>query len=146
MGRNRRIKMLAMICILFSVSISTSYANVVNSYNFKNITVEDGLSQSTVETIYQDSKGYIWIGTNDGLDRYNGYDFKYYKHDKDDDNSIANNYIVDIIEYKDGYHIYGKDNIKEQFKNNLEEEVLSIDKIPGGMSNNTYLVKTNNNL
>ena len=103
MGRNRRIKMLAMVCILFSVSISTSYANVVNSYNFKNITVEDGLSQSTVETIYQDSKGYIWIGTNDGLDRYNGYDFKYYKHDKDDDNSIANNYIVDIIEDKDGY-------------------------------------------
>ena len=103
MGRNRRIKMLAMICILFSVSISTSYANVVNSYNFKNITVEDGLSQSTVETIYQDSKGYIWIGTNDGLDRYNGYEFKYYKHDKDDENSIANNYIVDIIEDKDGY-------------------------------------------
>ena len=103
MGRNRRIKMLAMVCILFSVSISTSYANIVNSYNFKNITVEDGLSQSTVETIYQDSKGYIWIGTNDGLDRYNGYDFKYYKHDKDDDNSIANNYIVDIIEDKDGY-------------------------------------------
>ena len=37
----------------------------------KNITIEDGLSQSTVETIYQDSKGYIWIGTNDGLNRYN---------------------------------------------------------------------------
>ena len=73
------------------------------NYNFKNITSEDGLSHSTVETIYQDSKGYIWIGTNDGLDRYNGYEFKQYKYNKNDKNSIANNYIIDIMEDKDGY-------------------------------------------
>ncbi|MBQ3420121.1 MAG: histidine kinase, partial [Romboutsia sp.] len=104
MAKNRHIKkVLAMVCILSCINTSTSYANIVENYNFKNLTVEDGLSQSTVETIYQDSKGYIWIGTNDGLDRYNGYEFKYYKHDKDDENSIANNYIVDIIEDKDGY-------------------------------------------
>ena len=102
--RNRHIKkVLAMVCILSCINVSTSYANMVENYNFKNITIEDGLSQSTVETIYQDSKGYIWIGTNDGLDRYNGYEFKYYKHDKDDKNSIPNNYIVDIIEDKKGY-------------------------------------------
>ena len=92
-----------MVCILSCINISTSYANMVENYNFKNITIEDGLSQSTVETIYQDSKGYIWMGTNDGLDRYNGYEFKYYKHDKYDKNSIPNNYIVDIIEDKKGY-------------------------------------------
>ena len=102
--RNRHIKkVLAMVCILSCMNISTSYASMVENYNFKNITIEDGLSQSTVETIYQDSKGYIWIGTNDGLDRYNGYEFKHYKHDKYDKNSIANNYIVDIIEDKNGY-------------------------------------------
>ena len=102
--RNRHIKkVLAMVCILSCMNISTSYASMVENYNFKNITIEDGLSQSTVETIYQDSKGYIWMGTNDGLDRYNGYEFKYYKHDKDDKNSIPNNYIVDIIEDKKGY-------------------------------------------
>ena len=94
---------LTMICILSCMNISTSYANIVENFNFKNITIEDGLSQSTVKTIYQDSKGYIWIGTNDGLDRYNGYEFKHYKHDKYDKNSIANNYIVDIIEDKNGY-------------------------------------------
>ena len=104
MAKNRHIKkVLAMVCILSCINTNTSYADIVENYNFKNLTVEDGLSQSTVETIYQDSKGYIWIGTNDGLDRYNGYEFKYYKHDKDDKNSIANNYIVDIIEDKDGY-------------------------------------------
>ena len=71
--------------------------------NFNNITIQDGLSQSTVETIHQDSRGYIWIGTNDGLDRYNGHEFKHYKHDKYNKNSIANNYIVDIIEDQNGY-------------------------------------------
>ena len=101
---NKKINIiLILVCIFSCLKISTSYANIRESFNFKNITIEDGLSQSTVETIYQDSKGYIWIGTNDGLDRYNGYEFKHYKHDKYDKNSIANNYIVDIIEDKNGY-------------------------------------------
>ena len=100
---NKKINIiLILVCIFSCLKISTSYANIRESFNFKNITIEDGLSQSTVETIYQDSKGYIWIGTNDGLDRYNGYEFKHYKHDKYDKNSIANNYIVDIIEDKNG--------------------------------------------
>ena len=101
---NKKINIiLILVCIFSCLKISTSYANIRESFNFKNITIEDGLYQSTVETIYQDSKGYIWIGTNDGLDRYNGYEFKHYKHDKYDKNSIANNYIVDIIEDKNGY-------------------------------------------
>ena len=101
---NKKINIiLILVCIFSCLKISTSYANIRESFNFKDITIEDGLSQSTVETIYQDSKGYIWIGTNDGLDRYNGYEFKHYKHDKYDKNSIANNYIVDIIEDKNGY-------------------------------------------
>ena len=101
---NKKINIiLILVCIFSCLKISTSYANIRESFNFKKITIEDGLSQSTVETIYQYSKGYIWIGTNDGLDRYNGYEFKHYKHDKYDKNSIANNYIVDIIEDKNGY-------------------------------------------
>ena len=104
MIKNRQIKkVLAMVCILSSISISTSYASVVENYNFKNITIEDGLSQSTIKDIYQDSKGYIWIGTEDGLNRYNGYEFKQYKYDEYDKNSIVNNYILDITEDKNGY-------------------------------------------
>ena len=101
---NKKINIiLILVCIFSCLKISTSYAIIMESFNFKNITIEDGLSQSTVETIYQDSKGYIWIGTNDGLDRYNGYEFKHYNHDEYNKNSIANNYIVDIIEDKNGY-------------------------------------------
>ena len=101
---NKHIKIILVLVFIFSfMKVHISYANISESMNFKNITIEDGLSQATVETIYQDSRGYIWIGTNDGLDRYNGYEFKHYKHDKYDKNSIANNYIVDIIEDKNGY-------------------------------------------
>lgn len=130
MKRNKKIKIiLALVCVISSIKTSTSYANIRENFNFKNITIEDGLSQSTVETIYQDSKGYIWIGTNDGLDRYNGYEFKHYKHDKYDKNSIANNYIVDIIEDKNGYiwvsTIAGLSRIntdKDEIKNYYSEE------------------------
>ena len=69
-----------------------------NSINFESITIDDGLSQSLVEYIYQDSFGYIWIGTNDGLNRYNGNDIKVYKNIKNDTNSISNNMISSIVE------------------------------------------------
>ena len=104
MKSNKKLKkILAMVCILFCMSISTIYANLSENFNFKNITIEDGLSQATVKIIYQDSKGYIWIGTDDGLNRYNGYEFKHYKYDEYNKNSITNNYITDIIEDKNGY-------------------------------------------
>ena len=104
MIKNKYIRIILVLVFIFSfMKADITYATINESMNFNNITIEDGLSQSTVETIYQDSRGYIWIGTNDGLDRYNGYEFKHYKHDKYDKNSIANNYIVDIIEDEDGY-------------------------------------------
>ena len=96
-------KFLVLLCVFTSINTSIIYADINKHFNFKNLTIEDGLSQSTVETIFQDSKGYIWFGTNDGLDRYNGYEFKHYKFDKYDKNSLPNNYIVDIIEDKYGY-------------------------------------------
>ncbi|MGL4774028.1 MAG: ligand-binding sensor domain-containing protein, partial [Clostridium sp.] len=87
--------------IIFSNSISiTSLAST--SVNFKNITIEDGLSQGTAETLLQDKDGYIWIGTNDGLNKYNGYDFTVFRNDKENPNSLSNNYIIDIKEDIDG--------------------------------------------
>ena len=96
---NKKINIiLILVCIFSCLKISTSYANIRESFNFKNITIEDGLSQSTVETIYQDSKGYIWIGTNDGLDRYNGYEFKRFGV-KD---GLPNYVVLDLYPQKNG--------------------------------------------
>ena len=49
---------------------------------FRNITSMDGLSQNTVHSLYQDSDGFIWVGTQNGLDRYDGWTFKrFYQND-----------------------------------------------------------------
>ena len=77
-----------------------SYAQSKNLI-FNNINIEQGISQSTVEAIFQDSEGYIWLGTNDGLNRYNGYEFKIYNYEEYQ-NSISHNGITDITEDKYG--------------------------------------------
>ncbi|MGL5313254.1 MAG: ligand-binding sensor domain-containing protein [Peptostreptococcaceae bacterium] len=89
--------------IIVFTNINTGIANAEN-YNtqFNNITIQEGLSQSTVEVLFQDSKGYVWIGTNYGVNRYDGHDFKLYKKGKDSTKSIASNYITDIIEDENG--------------------------------------------
>lgn len=100
MNKKYIIYMLLLIILLITTNIV--YVSAYNNINFKNITSEDGLLQGTVETIIQDDQGYIWLGTNDGLCRYNGYEFKIYKHDEELENSITNNYIVDIKQDNSG--------------------------------------------
>ncbi len=71
-------------------------------YNYDAISLKDGLSQSTVNTILQDKYGFIWFGTENGLNRYDGYDFVHFFPDKSDTTSISNNIIHSIIEDKGG--------------------------------------------
>jgi ligand-binding sensor domain-containing protein/serine phosphatase RsbU (regulator of sigma subunit) len=69
---------------------------------FKHLTVEDGLSQSSVTCIFQDKKGFMWFGTQDGLNRYDGYGFTTFKNDPSDSNSLSDNFIFSIYEDKKG--------------------------------------------
>lgn len=68
---------------------------------FHRISIEDGLSQGTVLCIFQDSKGFMWFGTQGGLNRYDGYTFKFYTYNPDDATTISNNYIYSIVEDDD---------------------------------------------
>lgn len=70
--------------------------------NFTHLSSEQGLSNSTIESIYQDSRGFIWIGTRDGLNRYDGHEMQVYRNDATDSNSISDSYIRSITE--DRYH------------------------------------------
>src|SRR5919109_457632 len=70
---------------------------------FDHITIEQGLSQSSVRVIFQDSRGFLWFGTEDGLNRYDGYNFKTYKPDPDVPSSLSDRWITSIVEDKDGY-------------------------------------------
>ncbi len=60
---------------------------------FENISIEDGLSQTSVYCILQDKKGFMWFGTQDGLNRYDGYGFTVFKHDSEDPYSISDSNI-----------------------------------------------------
>jgi len=62
----------------------------------EHFTIREGLSQSTVNRIAQDSLGFIWIATQDGLNRFDGYQFKVFKHDPEDSASISDNYFQDL--------------------------------------------------
>ncbi len=70
---------------------------------FDHIGIEQGLSQSSVRVIFQDSRGFLWFGTEDGLNRYDGYTFKIYKPDPDALNSLSDRWITSIVEDKNGY-------------------------------------------
>ena len=65
---------------------------------FHHITIEDGLSQSSIFSILQCSKGFMWFGTEDGLDRYDGYEFKIYRNEPENPNSLSYNYVKVIYE------------------------------------------------
>ncbi len=69
---------------------------------FEQISIEEGLSQNVVAGILQDSKGFLWIATEDGLTRYDGYDFTIYKHIPKDPESLNENELVALYEDRSG--------------------------------------------
>src|SRR5512138_385324 len=72
------------------------------SLRFEQITVNDGLSQNGVLAILQDRQGYLWVGTQDGLNRYDGYGFTHFKNDPTNPNSISYNSITSLYEDREG--------------------------------------------
>ena len=69
---------------------------------FQHLQTDAGLSQSNVISILQDSRGFMWFGTRDGLNKYDGYNFTVYRNNSNNKFSISNNYICDIIESSNG--------------------------------------------
>lgn len=69
---------------------------------FLNLDNTDGLSNNQVESIFKDSRGFLWIGTRMGVNRYDGTNFKTYKYDKDDPLSPIHDKIMDLQEDIDG--------------------------------------------
>ena len=78
-------------------------------YYFKNLSVQNGLSQNTVNTILQDKQGFMWFGTKDGLNRYDGLSFRKFKHDDRSQRSIGNNFITALYEDEKGSIWVGTD-------------------------------------
>ena len=88
-------------CVLLSATFCSIHAQGPN-LKFKHLSLKDGLSQSIVECIIQDRQGFMWFCTEDGLNKYDGYDFTVLRNDPDDPESLSQNHVTCIIEAHDG--------------------------------------------
>ncbi len=76
-----------------------------HTIRFSHLSIKDGLSQSAVNCILQDRQGFMWIGTQDGLNRFDGYTFTVFKHNPEDTASINDNFVYSIYENDGGLWI-----------------------------------------
>ena len=97
--RRRELFWHALVLILFShLPVRAQQEKIA----FKHLTIDDGLSQNAVYAILQDRQGFMWLGTKDGLNRYDGYSFTVYQHNPFDSTSLSANYITALFEDRRG--------------------------------------------
>lgn len=113
--------LIPLVC-LFCLAAATAGAQKTDYY-FKHLSVQDGLSQNTVNAILQDRKGFMWFGTKDGLNRYDGLSFQKYKKNARSRADLGNDFITTLYEDSEGNIWVGTDAglyiynpVKEAFK------------------------------
>ncbi|MFY8000271.1 MAG: ligand-binding sensor domain-containing protein, partial [Candidatus Kapaibacteriota bacterium] len=102
---NRRILALCAFVLLLCVQQSLllhSQTGGQSDIAFERLTVKQGLSQGSVLCIVQDRRGFMWFGTEDGLNRWDGHTFKIFRFNPRDTTSLARNYIEALYEDKEG--------------------------------------------
>jgi signal transduction histidine kinase/ligand-binding sensor domain-containing protein/DNA-binding response OmpR family regulator len=98
-----RMKFLLKIFLYILMLLMTHPASGQNIFRFERMGSEDGLSQNTAFSILFDSKGFMWIGTMNGLNRYDGFEFKIYRSSSENGNSFTNNRISKLWEDRKGF-------------------------------------------
>ncbi len=86
-------------CLFFWLNLATSLFAQPHDIRFEHISVEQGLSNFSVSSIVQDQQGFLWIATEEGLNRYDGYDFTVYKADPADSNALPTSFFGQL--YRD---------------------------------------------
>jgi ligand-binding sensor domain-containing protein len=95
------IKRISLPLMMFFLLINPLSAQIDNE-RVERITVNEGLSQNYIYSIFQDSRGFLWIGNKDGLNRFDGIEFKIYRSNPHDSNSLSNNNVSVITEDQSG--------------------------------------------
>ncbi|TMP45339.1 MULTISPECIES: two-component regulator propeller domain-containing protein [unclassified Pseudoalteromonas] len=88
--------LLRTVLLFIFIYSASSAAQFLPNPNYTSYNIEDGLSNSMVYTIAQDGDGYMWFGTEDGLNRFDGQNFKVYRYDPTDANSLVGNSINQV--------------------------------------------------
>jgi ligand-binding sensor domain-containing protein/signal transduction histidine kinase/DNA-binding response OmpR family regulator len=89
-------------CVVFVSILWNIPTAQAQKLNFKHYSINEGLSQNTVLCLLQDKNGFIWVGTEDGLNKFDGYDFKYYQHENNLPTTISHNQVNALFENNDG--------------------------------------------
>lgn len=82
---------------------------LAQNYTFKYLSVNNGLSQNSITSILQDAKGFMWIGTYDGLNRFDGFTVQTKRHISNNSNSLSDNRVLCLYENKNGLILIGTD-------------------------------------
>lgn len=94
-------KRLIIFLLLVSYFVSSSVFAGNKDFNFRRFTAADGLSSNTVRAILQDKRGYVWFGTDEGLNRYDGTGVKIYQYTTQTTHGLGCNYISALYEGED---------------------------------------------
>ena len=89
-------RMIVYWALIFLLAINSVHATIYPPLSY--LAIEKGLSNNVVRCIYQDHNGFMWFGTHDGLNRYDGYEFKIFRNKQNDPNSLVHNIISAVTE------------------------------------------------
>ncbi len=103
---NKQLKIIVLTVFVLVFSIGNMYAQT-EQYQFRHLTTKDGLSSHYVKCIAKDSRGFMWFGTTTGLNRFDGYNIKVFKHDSEDATSLSYNKVVSILEIDNQFILFG---------------------------------------
>src|SRR5258706_5106624 len=106
--------------LVLTVGISVPAFAQQTNLKFQHLNPGVGLSESDVTCVLQDSRGFMWFGTQEGLNKYDGYDFTVYRNDQRNDSSISSGVVNDIIEDFDGNLWIGTDAGLNKFRRETE--------------------------
>ncbi|NNL62488.1 MAG: diguanylate cyclase [Woeseiaceae bacterium] len=92
----------ALLSLVLTGQTALAGGDTSHPMRFGHLTVEDGLSQSNVLAVLQDSEGWMWFATENGLNSYDGYEFRHFKRERGNPSALGNDFIFDVAEAKDG--------------------------------------------
>jgi diguanylate cyclase (GGDEF)-like protein len=104
-GKNRHVSLCARVTIAALTCAFSFSALATPPLSVQRYSLEEGLSQQAVNTIVQDNEGFMWFGTEDGLNRFDGYEFRQLRHDRGDDQTLPNGWISSLVASEDGLWI-----------------------------------------
>jgi signal transduction histidine kinase/ligand-binding sensor domain-containing protein/DNA-binding response OmpR family regulator len=123
---------ISILCFLL-LFINRSLHAQNDQFQFSHLDINNGLSHNQINCILKDSKGFMWFGTLSGLNKYDGYKFKAYKHAVSDTTTLNDDYIVSIaegpehniwVETRNGFNIYNPST--EKFSHNISGYLKNI--------------------